>query len=236
MGTPEGQRRTKVFPQPTDAASGPAPPGAAEAAGYGIPETEYTPRVRAALASLRQYAEALRRETEQLRKELEELSRTADGDSLLPILNRRAFMREVGRFIALAKRYGMHSSVLFFDIDGFKAVNDVHGHLGGDAVLRHFASVIAGQIRETDVFARLGGDEFGVILMQVALDQAEKKGTSLTEALVQNPPLLNGHTVVLRFSYGATELRAQDNPETAIERADKAMYAQKRSRYGALTR
>jgi diguanylate cyclase (GGDEF)-like protein len=237
MGTSEGQRPMKAVPANPSSVSGPpltkAAPGAAA---FGIPTEEFTPRVRAALSALTQEVESLRHETETLHKQLEHVAQTADRDALLPIFNRRAFVREAGRSIALAKRYGTPSSILFFDIDGFKAVNDACGHAGGDAALRHFANVIAGQIREADIFARLGGDEFGVILMQVAFDQAEKKGASLADALGQNPPQWNGEAVSLSFSYGATELRADDDPERAIERADKAMYAQKRQRLGPLTR
>lgn len=236
------EQKANVYPmtqgggQNLPSASAPGAAGMTDKTSHGIPERELTPRVRTAVAELSQEVEALRREAETLRQRLEDLAQTADRDALLPIFNRRAFMREAGRFIALAKRYGTQSSILFFDIDGFKAVNDAHGHAGGDAVLAHFANTIAGQIRETDIFARLGGDEFGVILMQIALDQAEKKGASLVEALRLNPPILDGRTIGLRFSFGAAELRPDDNPDAAVERADKAMYAQKRSRYGALTR
>ena len=78
---------------------------------------------------------------------------------MLPILNRRAFVREISRFIAFAERYGTPSSLLYFDLDNFKAVNDAYGHAAGDVVLRHFSDLIASQIRDSDVLARLGGDE-----------------------------------------------------------------------------
>ena len=116
------------------------------------------------------------------------MARTADQDMLLPILNRRAFVREITRFTSFADRYGTPSSLIYFDLDNFKTVNDAHGHAAGDAVLRHIADLIIGQIRETDVFARIGGDEFGVILAHVTADQATKKGASLAKALRDHPP------------------------------------------------
>src|SRR5215467_4687755 len=142
----------------------------------GIPEAEFTPRVRDAIVTLMHEVDRLRREVEQTRSRLEDLARAADEDMLLPILNRRAFIREVSRFIAFAERHGTPSSLLYFDLDNFKAVNDAHGHAAGDAVLRHFSELIASQIRDTDVLARIGGDEFAVILDHVTLEQAAKKG------------------------------------------------------------
>jgi diguanylate cyclase (GGDEF)-like protein len=96
-------------------------------------------------------------------------------------------------------------------------------------VLRHFADLLASQIRDSDVLARIGGDEFAVILAHVTLDQATKKGASLAQSLREDPPVWNGQTVTLSFSCGAYELHAGASADTAIAHADRAMYAQKRS-------
>jgi diguanylate cyclase (GGDEF)-like protein len=200
----------------------------AEASVLGIPEEEFTPRVRDAIILLMQEVDRLRREVAQTRERLEDLARAADQDMLLPILNRRAFVREITRFIAFAERYGTPSSVLYFDLDGFKTVNDIHGHAAGDAVLRHFAGLVAAHIRESDVLARLGGDEFGVILAHVTAEQAARKGATLAEALRNDPPVWEDKTIHLDFSYGVYELRAGENADSAIKEADRAMYAQKR--------
>src|SRR5258706_3261319 len=129
----------------------------ASASLLGIPEEEFTPSVREAAGRLVQEIELLRREVEQTRTRLEDMARNADQDVLLPILNRRAFVREITRFIAFAERYGTPSSLLYLDLDNFKGVNDIYGHAAGDVVLRHVSDLIAGHIRETDVLARLGG-------------------------------------------------------------------------------
>ena len=194
----------------------------------GIPEAEFTPRVRDAIMTLMHEVERLRHELEHTNVRLEELAKAADQDMLLPILNRRAFIREVSRFTAFAERYGTPSSLVYIDLDNFKTVNDAHGHSAGDAVLRHFSDLIAGQIREGDVLARIGGDEFAVILAHSTLDQAMKKSLSLLESLRDNPPTWNGQTVSLTFSCGVCELQAGIEPDQAISRADKAMYAEKR--------
>lgn len=195
----------------------------------GIPQPEFTPSVRQATTTLVQEIGRLRRDIEQMRARLDEAGRAADQDTLLPILNRRAFVREISRFVAFAERYGTPSSLLYFDLDNFKAVNDAHGHAAGDAVLRHFADLLIGQIRDSDVLARIGGDEFGVILAHVTLAQAKKKGAAIAQSLRDKPPVFHGHIVKLRFSCGVHELHAGQNPETAMAQADKAMYAEKRA-------
>jgi len=195
----------------------------------GIPEAEFTPRVRDAIMTLMNEVDRLRHEVEETRIRLDEMARTADLDALLSVLNRRAFVRELSRFIAFAKRYGTPSSLVYFDLDNFKAVNDAYGHAAGDAVLRHFADLISSQIRDSDVLARIGGDEFAVILAHVTVDQARNKGASLAESLRANPAMWNGQPVKLSFSYGAYELHAGVTPDSAVEEADQAMYAQKRS-------
>jgi len=149
--------------QPEEDAAACAP----DASALGIPEAEFTPRVRAAVASLMQQSDELRRELAEARARLEETARTADQDMLLPVLNRRALVREISRFIGFADRYGTPSTLLYFDLDDFKTVNDEFGHAGGDSVLSHFSNLVAGQIRDSDVFGRIGGDEFAVILAHV---------------------------------------------------------------------
>jgi diguanylate cyclase (GGDEF)-like protein len=195
----------------------------------GIPEAEFTPRVRDAIMTLMHEVDRLRKEVELARVKLDEMARTADQDMLLPILNRRAFVREITRFTSFADRYKTSSTLIYIDLNNFKTVNDAHGHAAGDEVLRHVSDLILGQIRESDVFARIGGDEFGVILAFVTADQAVKKGESLAKALNDHPPMIEGKAVQLSFSYGIYELRPGETPDSAMQHADRAMYAQKRS-------
>jgi diguanylate cyclase (GGDEF)-like protein len=198
--------------QPAPALSAvPSPPAV-----HGIPESEFTPRVREAVYGLMAEVERLKKETDQ--------------DTLLPILNRRAFVREVTRFISLAARYGTPSSLVYIDLNGFKGINDAHGHAAGDAILRHIADILVHQVRDTDVVARIGGDEFGIVLAHVNLEQAGKKAAALDRALRERPLVYNGNTLALGFSFGTYELRAGESADSAIAQADAAMYAQKRAR------
>jgi len=205
-----------------------AAPIAASASVLGIPESEFTPRVRDAIMTLMGEVDTLRRELQQTRSRLEEVEKAADQDHLLPLLNRRAFVRELMRYISFADRYGTPASLVYFDLDGFKLVNDTHGHAGGDAVLAHFAQVLLDNVRDSDVVGRLGGDEFGILLSHANQGQAHKKADQLAHRLNASPSVWRGHTIPVSFSYGAFELRPGEDADTAIARADEAMYAHKR--------
>lgn len=210
----------------------PAPAANAEVASVtsilGIPEDEFTPRVRDAIMGLMQEVDSLRRELGQVRERLDTAERDADQDHLLPLLNRRAFVRELTRSIGLASRYGTASSLIYFDLDGFKQVNDTHGHAAGDAVLNHFAQTLMEHVRDSDVVGRLGGDEFGVILSHASQIVAHKKAATLAETLASVPARWDGQTIPVGFSYGTFELISGADADNAIARADAAMYAQKK--------
>ena len=148
-----------------------------------IPEAELTPKVRAAIMSLMEEVERLREELKRNHSRVERLEQLADQDTLAPIANRRAFVREMSRIMAFSQRYGTASSVLYFDVDGLKIVNDTHGHAAGDAMLLFIATVLVDNIRESDIVGRLGGDEFGVLLAQADKQGANEKAASLAAAV-----------------------------------------------------
>jgi diguanylate cyclase (GGDEF)-like protein len=196
----------------------------------GIPEAEFTPRVRDAIMTLMSEVDGLRRELQQTRTRLEEVEIAADQDQLLPLLNRRAFVRELNRHINFAARYATAASLVYFDLDDFKSINDTYGHAAGDAVLSHFADTLLAHVRDSDVVGRLGGDEFGIILSHADHAQAHRKAAGLAATLKASPPLWRGKAIQMGFSYGAFELIGDDSADNAMARADEAMYAQKRAR------
>lgn len=208
------------------------PPVSATASVLGIPEAEFTPRVRDAIMTLMGEVESLRHDLQTTRERLEEVERTADQDHLLPVLNRRAFVRELTRYIGFAGRYGTPATLLYFDLDDFKLVNDTYGHAAGDAVLAHFTSVLVSQTRESDVVGRLGGDEFGVLLAHANYDQGLKKADVLAEKLKTHPTMWKGRPIATEFSHGAFELKGGDTADLAMARADEAMYVRKRAERG----
>lgn len=202
---------------------------ASEASSFrGIPAGELTPRVREAMIALVEEASSLRKELSGAQKRIRELEKLADTDSLLGIPNRRAFMRELNRALALVERYGAPTSLVFADLDNLKTINDTHGHAAGDAALSHVAKVISANIRQGDVLGRLGGDEFGVILVQADEATARAKAKSLTEAVQANPVEWKGGAFTADISYGVIEIRKGVSPEEAIDSADSAMYAAKK--------
>ena len=199
----------------------------------GIPEAEFTPKVRDAIMGLMSEVDNLRRELTQTRVRLDDMEKAADQDGMLPLLNRRAFVRELTRYIAFTGRYNTPASLIYFDLNHLKKTNDTYGHAAGDAVLAHFADVLVAHVRDSDCVGRLGGDEFGVLLSHANQDKALKKADSLAAALKASPTQWNGHSIPVSFAYGAFELQPDDNPDAAMARADQAMYEQKKAQRNA---
>ena len=116
------------------------------------------------------------------------------------------------------------------DLDGFKAVNDTHGHHAGDALLRHVAGVLAARLRESDVLARLGGDEFAILLPRTDGTAAAQVATALEHDVATNPLVLDGVEIHARISIGLAVLNAEGRTDDALREADRAMYRVKQER------
>jgi diguanylate cyclase (GGDEF)-like protein len=174
--------------------------------------------------------EGLKATLADLRARLEELERLADTDTLLPLPNRRAFLRELERVLHQAARHKTPAAVLFIDLIGLKSINDCHGHQAGDAVLLHVGRALQASLRAGDMVARIGGDEFGLILDHLDEPAALAKARVL-EATVSRKPVDLGHTSIkIRVTAGLAMVSAGDAVETILARADAAMYAQRSER------
>lgn len=184
-----------------------------------------------AAALARENAE-LRAELARLQARLVEAEGLADRDALTPLFNRRALMRELARTRAAAERYGGPASLVYFDLDGLKAINDRFGHSAGDAVLRAVAERLISHVRASDVAGRMGGDEFAVILAQTNGFQAEAKARALAEAIAAEPVEGLPPVVRLRVSWGVAEIRPEASPDAIVAEADAAMYAARHARPG----
>lgn len=193
----------------------------------GVPESELTPNVQRALLSLMGEVDQLRRETDRLRAKVRELETLADHDVFLPVLNRRAFLREVSRALALAERHDAPSALVYFDLNGFKQINDTHGHAAGDTALKAVAELLVAHVRESDAVGRLGGDEFGVVLTLTPAHKAETKAAELAAAIASTPILHEGVELQLGAAWGVHPLARGITPEAAMAEADAAMYARK---------
>jgi len=158
-----------------------------------------------------------------------EARRLADVDALTGLHNRRYFHELLAREVARAQRYSRRLSLIVFDLDDFKAVNDRIGHLGGDAVLAEAAQRVRSVVRRADVPCRVGGDEFAVIMPESGLEQAEQLFGRLQQAISAGPI---AHIGRLSISAGVAELGPDDLSFSLFERADAALYAAKASGKG----
>ncbi|HEU4993923.1 MAG TPA: diguanylate cyclase [Gemmatimonadaceae bacterium] len=181
--------------------------------------------IRAAVAAIRR-AQALESTREDNRR-LEELATT---DSLTRLLNRRALLERLSVELDRARRFRQHLSLLMVDIDHFKAINDQHGHLVGDTILRELGIVLAGAVRTVDVVARYGGEEFVVIVPETALEGAAVFGERLRERVAEHHfdlgAVPNFH---LTCSVGVATFPSPRvaSPEDLFARADEALYRAK---------
>jgi len=204
-----------------------------DSAGFlGLAAAELTPAVSQALAILLGEIDDLRGEVARLKARLAEAEGLADRDALTPLLNRRALLRELNRVRTFAQRYGAPASLVYFDLDGFKAVNDRFGHAAGDAALQAVAQRLVAQVRESDVVARMGGDEFAVILVQADEATAYAKAQSLARSVEGAPVQFGDWSAPLHLSFGVAPVAYDAEPEAIVAAADAAMFAQKRARAG----
>ena len=180
------------------------------------------------LVSLRTENDRLTLELNQMRLRLLELERKADTDPLVPIYNRRAFMREVDRAKTVMLRYDILSCVIFFDLNGFKAINDQYGHSIGDQLLRFVGDALLDNVRSCDLVARLGGDEFGVILFKSTIEEAKAKAASLACRVAEVCVDMPTAKVCVSTAWGVAPCEAEDTAEQILARADRAMYVAKR--------
>lgn len=148
----------------------------------------------------------------------------ASRDALTGAFNRHVFDQQLEVSVAFAQRQGGALSLIVFDLDHFKAINDAHGHSVGDGVLVRTSEVVRGEVRLSDTFCRIGGEEFAVI----AQGSHGKQGAELAERLrmrMQEAELTPG--VKVTASFGVATLKQHDSPMTLLSRADALMYEAK---------
>ena len=205
-----------------------AAPRAADAASVlGIPQSELTPKVQEAISQLMAEVDTLRQELDQSMSRIEYLEELADQDTLAPVANRRAFVRELSRNLSYAERYGTPSSVIYLDLNGLRQLNDGKGHAAGDAAILKVAKILAANVRESDIVGRLGGDEFGIMLSHAEENAARGKAEFLVKTIANDPLEWEGEEIRLDVAFGVHTIRGGGDAGAALEAADKAMYANK---------
>jgi diguanylate cyclase (GGDEF)-like protein/PAS domain S-box-containing protein len=162
---------------------------------------------------------------------LNRLNELATTDELTATLTRRELISVLERELSRAQRYANSFSVLFFDLDHFKDINDTYGHQIGDQALRHVCDIVREQLRDSDILGRYGGEEFCILLP----DSTDQSALALAErircAVAQSPVVIeteNGaQPLHITISIGVTTATADDSSTTVIGRADRAVYQAK---------
>lgn len=162
------------------------------------------------------------------RRELEAINEAlryqANRDALTGVYNRQKFDCALKKQVNISKRYGTELSVIIFDADKFKVINDTQGHLVGDAVLKQIAEIARDNIRKADVLARWGGEEFVILTPSTNASGAEVLAEKLRRLIEQHD---FGIPQLVSCSFGVAQLREEGNHETLVNRADIALYRAK---------
>jgi diguanylate cyclase (GGDEF)-like protein len=160
-----------------------------------------------------------------LRRRQVELERLSSTDSLTGLANRATFFQRLEQELSGSRRHGHALSLVMIDADHFKEINDGHGHVVGDQVLRELAARVRETLREGDVAARYGGEELAVLLAHAPLDGARV----VAERLVELARSVTFGDARLTVSAGVAQARDGEAADALVARADAAMYASKRA-------
>lgn len=167
----------------------------------------------------------------------QKLDQLAFTDSLTQIYNRRFFFETARKHIEQAKRKNNPTSIVLFDIDQYKKVNDAHGHIIGDQILIHLADLCKEILRSEDVFARYGGDEFVVLLPDTTNESAMNLAERIRTKVSENPLLLDNCKVSITISMGVSTMPKNNalSIHMLLNRADEALYCSKKSGRNSVT-
>lgn len=160
----------------------------------------------------------------------EEIYRLTTIDGLTQAFNKRYFLEACERELKRAQRYDRLLSLVMFDIDLFKKVNDTHGHLAGDQILRELAVIVAKNLRREDIFSRYGGEEFSIILPEIGLERARRVCDKLRSLVAKHKFGFGGSTIEVTISLGIRTISSADKDlelNAFIAGADAKLYEAK---------
>lgn len=151
-------------------------------------------------------------------------------DGLTQIANKRRFEEEADREVGRARRYGRPLSLILFDLDHFKLVNDTHGHLCGDFVLKEIVRVTRSLMRREQVFARVGGEEFAILTPEARIKGAQVLAERVRTKIARHELRHREASFHVTCSFGVAELEAEmKSPQDLYEAADQALYRSKKA-------
>jgi len=151
----------------------------------------------------------------------------AQTDTLTEIPNRLGYEQRISQEYARWKRFNNPLTLVVWDIDHFKRINDDYGHIAGDKALKTIAKLLSLKIRETDYFARYGGEEFVLIMPGANKDAAKDVAEKLREVVEESGFHFKGEPVSITVSAGVAEFLVDDTPQQVFERADRGLYKAK---------
>ncbi len=187
-------------------------------------EAQHRQKTHQALNYLSDKIKNMEQETQRLHKKLHEAQQNALHDPLTGLANRLSYEQRLETEIARFKRYKTSFSLLVWDIDFFKKINDTFGHKAGDKALVLIAKLLAKHCRESDFISRFGGEEF-VMLLSNSDIQAAKHSADHLRQLIENTAFnSNGKKINITVSCGITQFIDTDNADSVFKRADKALY------------
>jgi diguanylate cyclase (GGDEF)-like protein len=157
----------------------------------------------------------------------QEIERLAVVDTLTDCPNRRGFFIALAPWLSLARRPGLPTSLVLFDLDHFKRINDSYGHPAGDTVLRAVVEVCKKQLRDSDQLGRMAGVEFAILLPRTALPEAALVAERMRAAVEATPAKGERAMIGMTASFGVTTIRADDTTVSLFKRADEALRAAK---------
>lgn len=157
----------------------------------------------------------------------EEIYQLTIIDGLTQIHNKRYFMEFIDREMARCARYDRPLSLLLFDIDKFKLINDQHGHLAGDAILKRLAEVVSKHIRKEEAFARYGGEEFAVLMPETNAERALIFAEKIRRKVESTVFSYEDRRIPVTVSIGVAEMANHRDPKAFIKASDERLYRAK---------
>ena len=189
-----------------------------------------------ALSEIIDYAAAAEQTIAEQKAYISNLESFASTDMLTGLLNKQGFEHELTYAIERAKRYDEKGLFAYIDLDGFKVLNDTHGHHAGDLMLLQVSAVLSQSIRKTDAAARLHGDEFGLLLTKCDIDKAKERAGYIRHKLHKVSLKHEGYDLHTAASMGFAVIDKNSNIDDIFKVADQAMYHNKRERKTALNK
>lgn len=191
-------------------------------------EEEYNDKYKKEIDQLTRKVVEMEHQADGLRASIHERHQLAVKDPLTGVYNRAGYDEKMAEEFSRFQRSGHDLSIIFVDCNKFKIINDTFGHKAGDVVLIQVAKALQARARVSDAVCRYGGDEFVVILPDTKIDGAEVYARNVSKKIEEAGFNSDGVPLDVSISCGVTQLKAGDSPQTALERADAAMYEAKK--------